>query len=198
MDRYIPGQPLDPEYRAFERERHAFKRPEVTQLVNPFQIEFREAEASDIRLFAKMIEPIIVRCILVTKLFSDLSSIDIALGINYRLFNSVGVVRFAWQSLFTESHVETIWYHSKLAQTESFKMMARRNRHARELRGYLCAYKTDLAAGRADETWGPDPRCFGNERSAADLVEEIIYQFLSCVDGKNILEKCLSEQCMAE
>lgn len=46
----------------------------------------------------------------------------------------------------------------------------------------------------------PDPRSCGNERSAADLVEETIYQFLSCVsvDSKDILGKHLNERCMAE
>lgn len=118
-------------YRAFERERHAFRRLEVTQVVSTFNIEFREAEASDVRTLAYIIEPRVVLFILATKLFSDLSSVDIALGSIDCLSKLFRRCRYMWISPFTETHVETVWYRSKLAQIKSFKMMARRNRHVR-------------------------------------------------------------------
>lgn len=92
-------------YRAFERERHAFRRLEVTQVVSTFNIEFREAEASDVRTLAYIIEPRVVLFILATKLFSDLSSVDLALGLVYCLFKLFRDCRYMWISPFTETHV---------------------------------------------------------------------------------------------
>lgn len=156
----------------------------MTQLVNTFKIELREAEVCNIRALAKSIEPQVVQIILANKLFSDLSSADIALGLTNRYSNLVRDYRYVWIVPFTELHVETVWYSSQLAQTISFKMVAEEKRQQMEMKNFLMAFMRDVVAGLADETLGLDPRSRGNEESAASLVEEVIILFLGCVEAE--------------
>ncbi|KAF6225726.1 hypothetical protein HO133_009727 [Letharia lupina] len=163
------------------------KQCKVTQLVNTFKIELREAEASGIRALAKSIELQVVLIILANKLFSDLSSADIALGLTNRYSHLVRGYRYVWMFPFTEMHVELVWNRSQVAQTEPFKVLAEKNGQQMSVRRFLMAFMRDVVAGRADKTLVLDPRSCGNERSAANLVEDVIGLFMSCVDSKDIL-----------
>ena len=199
IDDYMYGQPLEPEggwSRVFERLQYTSRLAEVTKLVNAFKIELREAEAYRVRNLAKKIEPHIVTIILTNKLFSDLSSADIALGLTNRYSRLVQGQRYVWVFPFTEMHVELIWHRSQLDRFEFFEKVARYNKQGRWLRRLLMTFMKRVEAGRADETSGLDPRSCGNEESAANLVEEVIHSFLSFVDSKHILQGVMTEQIM--
>lgn len=137
-------------------------------------------------------EPDIVIDILTFKLFSGLSSLDIALGLTNRYSKSVRGYRYVWMFPFTSMHVELVWARSQSPQTEIFKCIARGDRQQPPLRNFLTAFMEEVEAGRADETLRIDPRSCGNERSAANLVEEVINLFSSRVDSKDILERCMA------
>ena len=179
-------------YRDFKRHRYTSRLPEIQQLVNNFNIELREAEIREVLALAKTMEPDIVIDILTIKLFSDLSSLDIALGLTNRYSQSVRDYRYVWMFPFTNIHVEFVWARSQSPQTEIFKCIARGNRQQPRLRKFLTAFMEEVEAGRADETLRIDPRSCGNEGSAANLVEEVIHLFSSCVDSKDILERCMA------
>lgn len=107
---YVYGKtPLDPEggwdlY--FVKQRYASRLVESTQIVNNFKYELAEAEFHRIRQLAKRIEPKVVQIILATKLHSDLSSVDIALGLTNLYSILARGLRYVWMFPFTELHVE--------------------------------------------------------------------------------------------
>lgn len=196
IDEYTYGQPQNPEGgwpRVFGRQQNAFRLPNLTRLINTFKIELREAQASDVRALAKAIEPRIVLVILASKFFLDLSSADVALGLTHRCSKLFRGYRYVWLIPFEECHVETVWYRSQLAQTESFKLVAGMDRQQSTFRRLLISFMEDVESGRADERLWLDPRSCGNERSAADLVEEIISLFLEQVASKDVFEALMAE-----
>lgn len=85
VEEYMHGQPLDP----------------VSSLR-------KGAACLQTRTLAKVIEPRVVLFILATKLLSDLSSVDIALGSIDCLSKLFRRCRYMWISPFTETHVETV------------------------------------------------------------------------------------------
>lgn len=48
-------------------------------------------------------------------------------------------------------------------------------------------FMKDVVAGHADDKLGLDPRSRGNERSAANLGEEVTHLFMSRVDSEDNL-----------
>lgn len=83
INHYMHGRnSLNPEggwNRFFEKLRYASRLSASTQLVNAFNFDLGAAEFHRVRLTAERIEPKVVHVILATKLFTDLSSEDIAL-----------------------------------------------------------------------------------------------------------------------
>ena len=198
---YTRPEPLDSErewYQVFERQQYTSRSPEVTQIINTFRIELREAEMFDVLALAKRIGPEIVLVIRATKIRSDLSSLDIACGLTNRYSKFVRGYRYVWMCPFTEMHVETIWYRSQLAKNESFKYLARGIAIGQlpTLTDLIEAFKKDVGAGGADKALRLDPRSSGDETSAVNFAAEVVRQFLSCVAGKAILETAITEPVM--
>ncbi len=169
--------------------------PEITQIINTFKIELREAEVCIVRAIAKRVGPDIVLDILCTKLSTDLSFLDIACGLTNRYSNLVRGYRYVWMCPFTETQVETIWNRSQLAKTKTWNYIAGKTKGL-PMPDFLKAFKRDVRAARADEALRLDPRCCGNETSAANLVEEVVHLFLCCVASKTILEAVITEPVM--
>lgn len=65
-------------------------------------------------------------------------------------------------------------------------MVSRRDWQNPSFRRSLGLFEEQVEAGRADETLTLDPRSYGNETSAGNLVEEIIRIFLSHVEEEVI------------
>lgn len=100
---------LDPEggwNRYLEKQLYASGHFASSHLVNAFKLDLRDAEVHEMRLVAKRNEPRAVQNILATKLFSDLSSIDIALGLSRAYSHLDRGSRYKWMFPFTEKHVE--------------------------------------------------------------------------------------------
>ena len=109
MIMYTAKKPLDPEGgwdRYFVKQRYASTPVESTQLVNTFNSDLAEAEFHRIRQLAKRIEPKVVQIILATKLHSELSSVDIALGLTNIFSILARGLRYVWMFPFTQLHVE--------------------------------------------------------------------------------------------
>lgn len=109
INNYKYGEnPLDPEggwNRHVDKQMYDSGRFASSQIVSTFKLDLRDAEVHYIRLAAKRIEPRIVQIVLATKLFSNLSSIDIALGLT-SLYSILAKGRYVWMFPFTEKHVE--------------------------------------------------------------------------------------------
>ena len=107
---YVYGKiPLDPEggwERDFVKQRYASRPAGSTLLVNTFNCDLRDAELRHIRQSAKTIKPKVVQSVLATKLHSDLSSVDIALGLTNLYSVLARGLRHVWMFPFTELHVE--------------------------------------------------------------------------------------------
>ena len=166
----------------------------MIQLVNTFKIELREAEVLSVRQFAEAMEPEVVEITLISKLFSDFSSRDIALGLTHRYsrFGQNHICRYVWMLPFRKYHVEYIWDISQLAQNEHLKVTAGTTGQQRE--ELLTAFSKDVIAGRANKTLAFDPRSYGNEPSAASLPEEVLRLFLSRADGQYLFEAMITWQ----
>ena len=166
----------------------------MIQLVNTFKIELREAEVFAVRQFAEAMEPEVVEITLISKLFSDFSSRDIALALTHR-YSGFGLnhsCRYVWIFPFTEDHVEIIWLVSQMAHNKHFKVTKGTTRQQRE--ELIAAFSRDVLAGRADKTLAVDPRCYGNEKSAANLPEEILRLFASRADGQHTFRGLITWQ----
>ena len=164
----------------------------MTQLVNTFNIELREAEVCGIRDLAKGMELEVVKIILTSKVFWDFSSRDIALGLTHRYSRLVRGCRYVWMFPFTEEQVEIVWCRSQMTQNEPFMVTVYTTTQERE--ELQKAFLRDVKAGRADKTLDFDPRSCGNEKSAADLPEEVLRLFNSRTVGKEILEAVITRQ----
>ena len=166
---------------------------ERTQIINTFKIELREAEVCNVLALAKRIAPDIVLVIRATKLYSNLSSLDIAHGLTNRCSKLVRGYRYVWMCPFTEMQVENIWNRSRLAKTKTSNYIGGKTRQLPTFLDLLEAFKRDVIAGRADEALRLDPRSCGNETSAANLVEEVVHLFLCSVASNTILEAVITE-----
>ena len=193
---YVPGQALCPQRvwdRSFETQQSDSESPNVTQLANAFRFELREAEICRVRPIAKTVLNKVVTLVLASKLFSDLSSEDIALGLTKAYSVLFRGYRYVWMSPFTKKHVEIILHRSQQAQTKLFKEMKEVERGDPDLREYQEAFLTAVEAGRAD--LGLEARCYGGEKSSADFVQEIMDLFWPVVVCQRCLMKRLDERC---
>lgn len=189
------GQRQDPEggwHRVFGRQQYAFRFPKMTRLINTFNIELRETEVFVVRLLAEKFEPRVVEVILASKLYLNLSYEDIALGLTRGFSYLLRGYRYVWMLPFKKRHVEIVWYRSQLAQTESLRRIAGKDRQEENFSRFLMLFMKCVESGRADERLGLDPRSCGNGTSAANLVEEVMRLFLGKVASKDMFEALMA------
>ena len=190
----LKGGPLDLKDR-FAKHWYPSESPKVRHLVNRFNIELREAEICSIRAIAKNIEQAVVLLILTNKIFTNLSFADIALGLTHDYSTLARGCRFVWAYPFTGKHVETVWDQSRRAHNNDlFKEIAGQERQEESLQRLLKDFMEKVVAGRADKEGRLDPRCFGKEKSAANLVDEVLLVFLRRVNSQSMLAALMAEQ----
>ena len=140
-------------------------------------MELREAEVDSARRRVGRLRKYVVSSVLRCKLFTELSSADIAIGVTSMYSREFKGYRYVWTTPFTAKNVETIWYCSQRAQSKTFRREAGKTKDNEALRSYLWHFKKVVEGGRADEMSVVDPRSYGNVESAINLVGEIMRLF---------------------
>ena len=82
-------QTLEPDDSEYRRRWYASRPPEVTQLINTFNFELYGAEAYREQRLVETMRDDVVKAVLASKIFSDLSSFDTSLGMTSVVFEKL-------------------------------------------------------------------------------------------------------------